>query len=324
MDKILDKYSIVYKKIDNPQKGYRNNSYIITLKDNTRINLIIYKREKDILKRILNANKVSSILRDKIRSDNFEIRYPINKILKLKDNYYSCIYNYIEGSTIPWDGYSKKHLKLLGEYLNKIHYLTSSEIIYSKITTLELESSNLKKIIYKVLEYFNNDNVANALNNKLGLNINFIQFLNNSLKINNVIENTYPKTILHMDFVRGNILFNNPELDSSDLKITGILDFEKCSIGSPIFDISRTLAFLIVDCKYSSELEIRKYFLKSGYIKRGKYKLKCFEYLNILTTTYLIYDFYKFLKHNPYEFLNSNEHFIRTRDILLRQRLLKL
>ncbi len=85
-----------------------------------------------------------------------------------------------------------------------------------------------------------------------------------------------PHALLHMDFVRGNILYSQ----NHELRISGILDFEKAAYGSPLFDIARTYAFLLVDCKYKSEKEIGKYFLRSGYIKRGKLKLNSFKYLN--------------------------------------------
>ncbi len=122
-----------------------------------------------------------------------------------------------------------------------------------------------------------------------------------------------------MDFVRGNILFKGS-------KICGILDFEKAGYGIKLLDIARTLAFLLVDCKYKNEVKIRKYFLQSGYIKRGGADFnrriintadKKLDLLEELVNTFLIYDFYKFLRHNPYEFLHQNEHFIRTKKYLL-------
>jgi len=117
---------------------------------------------------------------------------------------------------------------------------------------------------------------------------------------------------LHMDFVRGNILFE-------DERITGILDFEKTAVGHPLFDVARTLAFLLVDCKYKTEDEIYRYFLQSGYHKRGAAKLDYYPgLLERLVEFFLLHDFYKFLRHNPYESLNDNEHFVRTVSILTR------
>ena len=113
-----------------------------------------------------------------------------------------------------------------------------------------------------------------------------------------------------MDFVRGNILF-----DGSD--ITGILDFEKTAMGHNFVDIARTLAFLMVDCKFKTVDKVVKYFLYSGYHKRGQMKdVGDKAILNQLIEMFLVYDFYKFLRHNPYESLHLNEHYVRTNHIL--------
>jgi aminoglycoside phosphotransferase (APT) family kinase protein len=121
-----------------------------------------------------------------------------------------------------------------------------------------------------------------------------------------------------MDFVRGNILF-------SGFEITGILDFEKTALGHPIMDMARTLAFLLVDCKYKTEEKVNKYFVQSGYTKRGANK----ETINdddrgLLVEMFLLYDLYKFLRHNPYESLYENEHYIRTKDILVKYGVISL
>ncbi len=48
-----------------------------------------------------------------------------------------------------------------------------------------------------------------------------------------------------------------------------------------------------------------------------------YDLLEVLVDLFLFYDFYKFLRHNPYESLTDNEHFIRTKAILLRQGLIR-
>jgi hypothetical protein len=130
-----------------------------------------------------------------------------------------------------------------------------------------------------------------------------------------------------MDFVRSNILFDDTDT-SNALAITGILDFEKTAQGNPVFDIARTLAFLLVDCKYKPADKVRKYFLRSGYIKRGASTFQDIyitdhngkvNVLEQLLDVFLMHDFYKFLRHNPYESLESNEHFMRTRDMLVQR-----
>lgn len=311
MDLILQKYSLKYNKIYPPQKGYRNRSYIIRLEDDCLVNLIIYKKEEGILNKIITANLTSKYFHE----NNLPVRYSIAKILKLKENYYACLYNYLPGKTIPWEAYTMQHLKLLGEYMNKIHLLG---LKYTNLKDLPSESENLIQIVERMQKYFAQQNINEAIERKLNIKLNLLEYLNKANQIINKVDQKNPKTVLHMDFVRGNILFQeNPEA-----KISGIIDFEKASYGSPLFDIARTLAFLIIDCKYKEEKNIRKYFLRSGYIKRGELKLNSFKYLNQLIIVYLIYDFYKFLKHNPYEFLQQNEHFIRTRNILLKNGML--
>jgi len=146
---------------------------------------------------------------------------------------------------------------------------------------------------------------------------------------------------LHLDFVRGNILFErlpshgslqtpmvnklNFDLDQTSkltLSIAGILDWEKTALGAPVIDVARTLAFLIIDCQCKPESKVKKYFLDSGYEKRGQQTLHYKQLLDPLVELFLCYDFYKFLKHNPYEFLPQNEHFIRTTTWLKQHQLL--
>ena len=115
-----------------------------------------------------------------------------------------------------------------------------------------------------------------------------------------------------MDFVRGNVLFEGSE-------VVGILDFEKTAYGPVQYDVARTLAFLLVDCKYKDEAAVRRYFLQSGYTKRGAATLTYYPtILETLIELFLIHDFYKFLRHNPYESLKDNEHFTRTVSVLAR------
>ena|SRR5579862_918408 len=131
-----------------------------------------------------------------------------------------------------------------------------------------------------------------------------------------------------MDFVRGNILFTS----SPTLEITGILDFEKAARGHPSFDIARTLAFLYVDCKYKEVDQVRRAFLLSGYHRYGRtpYRpvtvrttLGPYDLLETLIDIFLLYDFYKFLRHNPYESLSINEHFVRTCQLLAERQLVE-
>jgi hypothetical protein len=188
--------------------------------------------------------------------------------------------------------------------------------------------------------------------------------------------------VLHYDFVRGNVLITNKILEDDTYEIKGVIDFEKVCKGPFIADIARTLAFLYVDVKFKEEVEVKKWFLERGYIKRGLNKLPNRQMgkwangqmgkwangqmdklpngqmdklpngqmdkwtngqmdkwanshssaasrhgragrssgsseLEKLVSIYWIRDFWKFLQHNPYESLSSNEHYIRTRDKLI-------
>jgi Ser/Thr protein kinase RdoA (MazF antagonist) len=133
------------------------------------------------------------------------------------------------------------------------------------------------------------------------------------------------KQPLHMDFVRSNILFEAVPAGDFNMSISGILDFEKAAYGHPLFDIARTLTFLLVDCKYKAPDKVRKYFLGSGYIKRGAAMLpsKHMSILEPALNLFLFHDFYKFLRHNPYESLPDNEHFMRTAQLLIPRQLIR-
>ncbi len=369
--KILNLYKITAKEILPAQKGYRNTSYPIKTK-NDIYNLIIYKREKNILKKIKAANLVS----DYLFQNGFPTRLTQNKIIKIQtiDNrqlmtvyrknptpsndhrpspIYACLYNYLPGETISWEAYSTKHIKLLGMTMSNMHralrklkikneQLTissnfpSREVIKVSDMAIPLAMSELSDQLERMQKYFSNPEVSKAIKQKLNLKINKDIFKNFELLISN-LNKLDDQQILHMDFVRSNILFASKIDTSSPLSIlrkaqddisrgnntsnflpetsyyiSGILDFEKTSYGPRIIDLARTLAFLIVDVKTKSEEKIRKYFLQSGYQKRGELLLPNLNMLDDLIFYFWFYDFYKFLKHNPYESLNQNEHYLRT------------
>jgi hypothetical protein len=455
---ILSLYNIKPRQIFSPQTGYRNQCFKIETLDGQLLNLIIYKQELGILRKIRNANYVSDHLarlnistRKTILSDTQSIiELGINRNSKLSIQHsefrknianrknklirYCCLYNYLPGKTIPWEGYTMKHIKLLGKTLSDMHY-TLKSLPQKNVPDFKNEMIGLNEQMRK---YFSDEGVKDAMRQKLNLEINesknfqkpnskiqteekfqklnyknqtnfqipnykFSTYTNQSTNIFDYFNNLFtildakPKQILHMDFVRSNVLFENfqntkppndqiiskslncqtkerklkklntkyqklnkyqkPKTKShildnskcdprdsilstldakpqtlnlklltlnSELRISGILDFEKTLYGPVILDIARTLAFLIVDCKYKTEEKVRKYFLHSGYIKRGKnkliqnYEFRLMNYeLNCLMTFFWFYDFYKFLKHNVYEGLEKNEHFVRTKNILL-------
>ncbi|MDQ6984834.1 MAG: phosphotransferase [Candidatus Dojkabacteria bacterium] len=330
--KILKKYGYDVVKIYPEQSGYRNKSYavdVMHLYDSVRAknilplqrkrNLILYKNEQGIIKKIQNANAVSNFLAEQ----GIPSRKSLGKIIRLHDEKierFACLYNYLPGETISWEAYNKEHIKLLGKAMSDMHFYLKD---YSKKDKLESIDEIIKNQANKMIQYFKKEGVRNAMVRKLGLICN-INFINKFVGAENLrpLQNIYSDQSipLHMDLVRSNVLF---DLDKNkDIFISGIIDFEKVAKGNRIFDIARTLAFLLVDCKYKDPVKIRKYFLISGYKKRELEDLPDLTHLNYLIYYFLTYDFYKFLRHNPYESLNSNEHFIRTKNFLLSKKIL--
>lgn len=332
VDKILNIYRIKPTKIESAQSGYRNKSYQIIIKGRPSLNLIIYKNEPDILKKIKAADSVSDYLNKKGFPTRLNISNKILSIRYLNTIKYAAIYNYLPGKTIPWEAYSMEHIKLLGQMMSDMHKCLRTLEIYTDSNNSFNVVNNHKQLLNYINKYFVNNGVKNAISQKLGLIINFnmidnlILFLDKLAQLNNF-------QVLHMDMVRGNVLFDNSSQKHlhNKLFISGVLDFEKTSYGPVIFDIARTLAFLIIDCKYKTENKIRKYFLISGYNKRGKNNFRdqffttpigLVSSLNTLINLFMFHDFYKFLLNNPYEYLHLNEHYIRTRDYLIKQQYL--
>ncbi|HEU4914238.1 MAG TPA: phosphotransferase [Candidatus Saccharimonadales bacterium] len=312
--RVLKKYGLDYVDIGQPQKGYRNQSFPIHLRDGQAVNLILYKREPGILEKIKAANAVSAFLWNQA----FPVRHPIREqIIQLKAGAYlkyGALYNYLDGSTIPWEGYTQDHIKVLGKTLGDMHAALTG---FDPADLPDVADEYLE-ITKRMRAYFNDAPVQRALADKLLLRIppeafdGFEQLLTGAKLLPR-------KQALHMDFVRSNILFEDEGDGEFKVKISGILDFEKTAYGHPLFDVARTLAFLLVDCKYKEPTKVRKYFLGGGYIKRSKATIpsKHLGMLDPLVDLFLFYDFYKFLRHNPYESLPDNEHFMRTAQLLI-------
>jgi Ser/Thr protein kinase RdoA (MazF antagonist) len=302
------------------EKGYRNESHPFRVGGNI-YNLILYKNEPDSLQLIRNADRAANFA----ARTGLPSRQTVNsRIVKLQAGEwrkYGAVYNYLPGHTIPWEAYTRNHIKLLGKTLSDLHSAlnTLPTIGYPQI------ADQYVNLIGGMDAYFIRPGVSKALENKLGLKMDSAG-LDRFRRIVSACKGLGHQQVLHMDFVRSNILFG----DGDTLVITGILDFEKSAVGHPFFDIARTLAFLLVDCKYKTEIQIRKYFLYSGYLRRGKQQYhrvavkdtnESYSLLEALVELFLVYDFYKFLLHNPYESLSENDHFVRTKNILLHHRL---
>jgi len=318
-DRILGAYNLPYSQVLPVQKGYRNETYGVRLTNGRLVNLILYKSEAGILAKIRTAHRVS----EHLARQGLLVRHPYDtRVMKIqagKHIKYAALYNYLPGKTIPWEAYTQEHIKLLGGELSNLH---------AALQNLPREdgpsvSDEYLVLCQKMQRYFSEPGVSKALQTKLGLTIS-PQVCDPLLQLLRLAHGLPNQQWLHMDFVRGNVLF-------AQRQISGILDFEKASWGHPLFDVARTLAFLLVDCKYKTADQVRKYFLQSGYNKRGQtifknIKLKTdagtVNVLETLINLFLCYDLYKFLRHNPYESLSQNEHFIRTKDCLIERKVI--
>jgi Ser/Thr protein kinase RdoA (MazF antagonist) len=278
----------------------------VVLANGTMLNLMLYKREPGILQSIKNANYVANFT----AQAGLPARRTADKriiLLYCGDfELHGALYEYLPGQTIPWEAYTKEHIKNLGQTMSDMH----AALRPLPRRGLPLVTDECQALANRMSRYCTDAGVQTALAAKLGLR-------RPPFKLNFAPYQKLPgHQALHLDFVRGNILFNQ------NAQITGILDFEKTAWGPPVFDIARTLAFLLIDCKYKEAVKVRKYFLHSGYNKRGRSALPGLRLLEPLITFYLLHDFYKFLRHNPYEYLPGNEHFVRTRDLLLKRNII--
>ena len=310
--RILQHYGLAMASVQSVQKGYRNESYAVQTHEGRLVNLILYKREAGILQKIQNANRMGNFL----ATSGLPSRETFDeRIVKLQaGNYvkYGALYRYLPGTTIPWEAYTMKHIKELGRVMSDLHAAAQG----LRQENLPLVIDEYEAILARMQKYFGQAGVTKALERKLGLSP--LVDLERYSRLMGTYRALPNQQALHMDFVRGNVLF----ADENQAEITGILDFEKAAWGHPAFDIARTLAFLLVDCKYKEEAKVRKYFLVSGYNKRGRSGFDDPSLLEPLVEMFLVYDFYKFLRHNPYDFLEQNEHFVRTRDFLLNRNII--
>lgn len=299
--RILAKYGVTYRAILAPQKGYRNASYKIETTTEP-LNVILYKREPGMQERIARINTLGDFLHPRGVAVR---RARDHRILSLSTDEgvqrYAALYNYLPGATIPWEAYTMERIKNLGKAMGDLHAELAD--YPGEVPPI---ADELLALNNRMMRYFAKREVAGAMAQKLAVRIKKADFT----KLLAFCA-TQPGQAIHMDFVRGNILFDGDE-------ITGIIDFEKAGLGTPALDIARTLAFLYVDCKYKPPDKTYKYFLQSGYHKRGRAELPSVSLIRALVPFFLLHDFYKFLRHNPYEYLSQNEHYRRTKAMLLK------
>ncbi len=321
IQRVFQAYGIEPHKIDPPQGGYRNKVYTGHFNQTQSANVIVYKNEPEILTKIRQANRLSNHLHTK----GLYVRHSLdNRIVTLASantTQYAALYNCLSGSTIAWEAYTQDHLKVLGFAMATMH-LAAADL-------KRKDEPYIQDVCFKqaksMQRYFADDGVVRAMNTKLKLHVSK-SVLSMLHKLAQVSQDD--SQLLHMDFVRGNVLFQNT-LDKDNnwvvgkVQVSGIIDFEKVAYGNPVYDIARTLAFLLVDSRYKTNIQIYKYFLDSGYIKRGKGVRPNTGEIAKLVKYFLMYDYYKFLKHSPYESLKENLHFRRTVALLLQHGLLE-
>lgn len=328
---IFRMFGYEHVRVREVRSGYRNTSYAAEVPGMGLCNLLIHKPEPGAEQRIRRTNWLG----EQLAADNLPVRYPLDaRVLRLRvvgKTYHASLYNYLPGQTIPWEAYTMKHIKLLGWALGSLHVRMQPLAQQSFPSVYDEYRAQLDRMA----GYFGDAQVADALWQKLGMRVDegYLELLVSFVDACRTLPDAQ---VLHMDFVRGNILFDESPEDSmftlGDIKLTGIIDFEKAVIGHPLFDIARTLAFLIVDCAAKTPAQVKKYFLQSGYVRRGGKNLSARfvhvadERLDVLETAmklFLLCDYYKFLRANPYESLTMNHHFVRTRDILLESGVLR-
>jgi len=309
-----------------PHAGYRNISYAVK-HEKQEYNLMIHKDEPGIVSQIKRTNSLGLAL----HQVGLPVRYPLDKrilVLRMGKVHYALLYNYLPGATIPWESFTMKHIKLLGWAMAHLHQAMAPlatagfPVVYDEY----------RSILMRMDAYFGNALIAEAISGKLSVQFDR-SVISHQEQFLAACDGLGSRQLLHMDLVRGNVLYD--ETSPRDLfkidgiALTGIIDFEKAAIGHPLFDIARTLSFLLVDCSTKSQKKIYSYFLNSGYTKRGRLLVKVLsvslsdgtkcDVLEMAIDLFLLYDFYKFLRSNPYESLGDNYHYVRTRDLLIKR-----
>ena len=305
LHQILGAFEVEYTEIHEAQSGYRNSTFRATT-DKGDVNLLLFKRGDDPAS-IRAFNKYADKLHDAGLPTRSTFDPRILRVTKSEPTTYASLYKYLPGTTIAWEAYTRRHLKALGHMLGDIHEVSRT------FEDLKLpDACDVQIGILSDMEtYFAREGVQSAAHSKLGFDTRSVALARYS-KLVASLQRSTAQHPLHMDFVRGNVLFDRYE-------ISGVIDFEKAAIGDPIIDVARTLAFLYVDSKYKSEEDVRKYFLQRGYFKRSGQRLSSSQLKaeEPLIEYFMLHDLYKMMLHNPYESLSENAHFTRTFDALL-------
>jgi Ser/Thr protein kinase RdoA (MazF antagonist) len=317
--RILQLYGITDFTLAAVNGGYRNVSHHLSTSQG-ELNLMLYKSEPGIVERVRRVDALG----DHLATAGLPVRTRYDtRIITLhgRSTRYAGLYYFVPGATIPWEAYTMKHIKLLGWALGDMH-----DAARDFDGTLPSVIDEYRAILTRIERYLSRPDIVTALADKCQLRLS-PHALADCAKLLDASALLPDQQPLHMDFVRGNVLFSDQPVSRYQLgtvTLSGIIDLEKAAYGPRIFDLARTLAFLYADCDSKPADKIYKYFIESGYMKRGNGVCEPaeLEILEPLVATMLLYDFYKFLRDNPYESLDQNHHFRRTRDILIARKVL--
>lgn len=312
--------------------GYRNVSHQVLTSDGRQLNLIVYKDEPASEQLIRRTN----LLGDHLAQQGLPVRWTADRrIVRLRSAHgvrLASLYVYLPGETIPWEAYTKHHIKLLGMALADLHRYSAGMDARGDFPRV---SDMYRAALGRMREYFSQPAVTQAVAMKLAvsLDVSLLALFDDFLRACDTLPD---QQVLHMDFVRGNVLFRQAQPEdryqAGDYALSGIIDLEKAAVGHRLMDVARTLAFLLVDCSGKPQAKIYKYLIDSGYCKRGGMTLRPvsvivegrrYDLLETFTDLYLLHDFYKFLRQNPYESLVHNYHYVRTRDRLIARGMLQ-
>ncbi len=84
----------------------------------------------------------------------------ITKLQSANTTKYACLYNYLPGCSIPWEAYTKEHIKQLGGMMAQMH------ASFSNMPKKNLPSvaDEYIQIFKRLIRYFNNPQVTQAIN----------------------------------------------------------------------------------------------------------------------------------------------------------------
>src|SRR5580700_4533714 len=157
--RILGSYGYRDVQLLAPEKGYRNESHPFREGDGRLQNLILYKRESGSLRLIRNADRAAQ----QAARHGLPAREIANsRIVRLQaGNWikYGAIYTYLPGHTIPWEAYTKDHLKLLGACLSNLHYALNT----LPATSYDQVADQYNAIVHTMRHYFQQTGVQHAL-----------------------------------------------------------------------------------------------------------------------------------------------------------------